>query len=510
MKDDRRTSSYHFLGSTSCIQKSFGSNSFVCVCNATYCDTVYPVNQLVTGIYSVYQSGAYSGRLTAKNYTFDQQPAPRTHMIKISKNMTYQTIIGFGGAMTDAAGINIASLSQQTGDNIIKAYYSPDGIEYNVARIPMASCDFSTHPYSYNDNPGDLDQTKFALADEDIKFKIPYLKQAQDLSQKKLLMFGSPWSAPAWMKTNNNMTGNGTLKGQPGGPYYKSWAQYFVKFLDAYAAEGLKLWGLTAQNEPTDGNIVKFPFQAMGWFPEQQRDFIKLDLGPALHSSGHGDVKLMVLDDQRLLLPYWADTILADPEASQYVSGIAVHWYLDVLAPPVSLDLTHRNHPGVFIFGTEACVEHIPGTSLPVVVLGDWARAERYAYDIIQDLNHWVTGWTDWNIALDMSGGPNWAKNNVDSPIIVNKDKDEFYKQPMFYAIGHFSKFIPEGSIRIAASCTSGLECVALQRPDKGIVVVVLNRGSEEVMITIADEDNGYINQKIPAFSIQTYIYWTK
>ncbi|XP_076102150.1 lysosomal acid glucosylceramidase-like [Mytilus galloprovincialis] len=497
---------------TFCNQRSFGGNSFVCVCNASYCDYPEGVYKRGKTVYAQYQSAAQGGRLTQIIYYFEEMAAIQSNVIKIDKNVTYQKIFGFGGAMTDAAGINIASLSNQTGDNLLKAYFSKDGIEYNIARIPMASCDFSTHPYSYNDNndsPPDYNQTKFSLAKEDLKYKVPYLKRAQELSNRTLLIFGSPWSAPAWMKTNNNMTGQGTLKGQPGGSYYKSWAQYFVKFLDAYREQGLKLWGLTAQNEPTDGNIANFTFQAMGWTPQQQRDFIKLDLGPALHQGGYKDVKLMVLDDQRLLLPYWADIVLSDPGARQYISGVAVHWYLDALAPVGSLDLTHKNNPDFFIFGTEACAEHIPLLPIPPVLLGDWARAQRYAHDIIQDLNHWVTGWTDWNIALDMKGGPNWVKNFVDSPVIVNAAKDEFYKQPMFYAMAHFSKFIPEGSVRIEASCGS-LECVAVQRPDNGIVVIVLNRDYKETMMTIAAEDNGYINQKIPPFSIQTYLYWSE
>ena len=113
-----------------------------------------------------------------------------------------------------------------------------------------------------------------------------------------------------------------------------------------------------------------------------------------------------------------------------------MHWYTDMFTSPSFLDRTNQKYPSKFIFGTEACAGFIP--TLPAVLLGDFGRAESYAKYILQDLNHWVTGWTDWNMALDMEGGPNWTKNFVESPVIVNYAADEFYKQPIFYIMGHF------------------------------------------------------------------------
>lgn len=206
---------------------------------------------------------------------------------------------------------------------------------------------------------------------------------------------------------------------------------------------------MTAQNEPTDGYIAKFPFNGMGFTPETQSEFIVTNLGPSLEANGFGDIKIMILDDQRLFLPSWAQRVFAySPEkAKKYVSGVAVHWYMDSLIPANVLDKTHDMFPDKWIFATEACTGTIP--LLPHVMLGEFGRAESYARDIIEDLNHWTTGWTDWNMALNMQGGPNWAKNFVDSPIIVNTEDQEFYKQPMYYALGHFSKFIQENSIRV-------------------------------------------------------------
>ncbi|CAN8029207.1 unnamed protein product, partial [Ixodes persulcatus] len=130
--------------------------------------------------------------------------------------------------------------------------------------------------------------------------------------------------------------------------------------------------------------------------------------------------------------------VLGDPEAAKFVQGVAVHWYANDYMGPWVLDKTHNNFPDKFILATEAC-EGWRSSDVEKVILGSWNRAENYAHDILEDLLHWATGWVDWNLALDLSGGPNWANNFVDSPIIVNATGREFYKQPMYYALAHFS-----------------------------------------------------------------------
>lgn len=157
--------------------------------------------------------------------------------------------------LTDAASINIYNISTALRQKLLSSYFSEEGIEYNIRRIPMASCDFSTRPYSYNDHVGDLEMANFSLVDEDVKLKIPLMLTAKKMSKKNITFFGSPWSAPAWMKTNNKMTGFGQLKGKAGDKNHKAWALYFAKFIEAYKEKGIKIWAVTAQNEPSDGFI---------------------------------------------------------------------------------------------------------------------------------------------------------------------------------------------------------------------------------------------------------------
>ncbi|KAK6112401.1 O-Glycosyl hydrolase 30 family protein [Brugia pahangi] len=438
----------------------------------------------------------------------------RTGVIRlgIDSKIRFQTIIGFGGAFTDAAGINIDSLSVSARNHLLQSYFGKTGIQYTIGRVPIASTDFSTHAYSYDDSPNDFALTNFSLAEEDFKFKIPYIKQAVSLTDGVLKLFASPWSAPGWMKTSGQMIGGGTLRGPPNGSYHVTWANHYVKFLETYKKNGVTFWGLTVQNEPVSGIDLSYKWQTMYFSPKAEGDFIKNHLGPALRRSEVGrNISLMIMDDQRTQLPIWADVVLKDMEAAQYISGIAVHWYNDFV-PVSQLSETHSRHPNKFIFGTEACTGFKPFEHSPL--LGDWSRGEMYAHDIIQDLSHWMSGWTDWNLCLNLNGGPSFVKNYVDAPIIINATADEFYKQPMFYVMGHFSKFIPPGSVRIELHFYMKpvlYEGVAFVTPAHQQVLVLLNRGNKSVTFSVEDKaKNGMaLRIQLESKSIATVI-WNK
>uniref|UniRef100_A0A224YZB4 Glucosylceramidase n=1 Tax=Rhipicephalus zambeziensis TaxID=60191 RepID=A0A224YZB4_9ACAR len=403
-------------------------------------------------------------------------------------------------------------------DNILKSYYSTEGLEYNMGRIPLASTAFSERKYTYDDSPDDFELDNFALAPEDLDLKIPHIKKVMSLSSDPVWFFGSSWSSPAWMKTNGELEGLGFLKGLPGGPYYKTWAKYHVRFVQEYEEQGVPIWGLTTQNEPTLSNVPLYPWQTLGFTAWSQRDFVKLDLGPALEDAGYGagKVKVMIYDDNRLFLPLWANVILSDHEASKYVHGVGVHWYQNKFVGPSVLDYVRQYFPDKFILATEACTGS-EITTVDKVKLGSWDRAEEYASDIIEDLNHGVGGWTDSNLVLNTEGGPTWVGNYVDSPIIVNATAEEFYKQPTYYAMGHFSKFIPRGSIRIFSRLEQkgiidifekGLEHTAFLRPDSAVVVIVLNKRNRKVTLKIQDQATCVSVQKvINERSITTFIW---
>uniref|UniRef100_A0A8C6DE41 Glucosylceramidase n=1 Tax=Moschus moschiferus TaxID=68415 RepID=A0A8C6DE41_MOSMO len=420
-------------GARPCSPKSFGYSSVVCVCNATYCDSLDPLTLPDPGTFSRFESTRSGRRMELSLGTIQANRTGTGLLLTLQPDQQFQKVKGFGGAMTDAAALNIRALSPAARALLLKSYFSEEGIEYNIIRVPMASCDFSIRTYTYDDSPDDFQLLNFSLPEEDVKLKIPLIHQALEMANRSVSLFASPWTSPTWLKTNGAVNGKGTLKGQPGNLYHKTWARYFVKFLDAYAEHKLRFWAVTAENEPTAGLLSGYPFQCLGFTPEHQRDFIALDLGPILANSTHRDVRLFMLDDQRLLLPRWAQV----------------------------------------------------------------------------NLLYHVVGWTDWNLALNPEGGPNWVRNFVDSPIIVDIAKDTFYKQPMFYHLGHFSKFIPEGSQRVGlvASEKSDLDTVALLRPDGSAVAVVLNRSSKDVPVTIKDPAVGFMETVSPGYSIHTYLW---
>eukprot|EP00794_Sanderia_malayensis_P010154 gene10154-11191_t len=490
-----------------CSPKDFGHGSAVCVCNQTFCDGFESIPILKPHQYVLYTSTKDGLRFSETIGNFSQSSDSENQnvdvKISIDTSKTYQSIIGFGGAFTDSATINIYKFGSILQERIFDAYYSKFGIEYSTGRIPMASCDFSTKVYSYDDYDQDFMLENFTLASFDLELKIPAIKEAASKSKHSIKLFASPWSAPAWMKTNKLMQHPGTLIGNVTGKYHKTWANYFIKFLKAYESQGIKLWGLTVENEPTAGLAPSYAFQCMGFLPEDERDFIKKDLGPTLAANGYKDIKLMMLDDQRLFLKVWADTILGDPDAKKYVSGIGLHWYMDFFTPVSFLDDVHKRFPDAFILPTEACAGYTDNT----VILGSWERGEKYGHSIMENLNHWAAGWTDWNLVLDMQGGPNWVKNFVDSPIIADHANAVFYKQPTFYHMGHFSKFLEPGSVRVSTTVDKEtlLEYTAFVTPSNSCVLVILNRQSISYLVQISEKTTGNFMAKIPERSIQTF-----
>ncbi|KAI3380627.1 hypothetical protein SNEBB_001643 [Seison nebaliae] len=424
--------------------KMFIGSSFVCKCTIDFCDSLPILHRLNETIFG-FTSDKESLRFNHINFTFTKSFI-HEHQERVSINIKKkkQKIIGFGGALTDASLLNLGINKFQ----IINSFYSPNGSEYNLLRLPIGGTDFSTEPYTYNDVEfEDFNLTQFKLKLEDIELKIPIIQLIKEI-QTDLKIIGSSWSAPEWMKTNRQFRGKGQLKGDPliQSQYYSTWADYYLKFVNSYKNFNISIWALTAQNEPTDGEIKGFLFNSLGFTVEQQRDFLHYHLLPKLLNNGEEKMKIFILDDNRLMLPQWSKIILQNQFLYNHIYGIAIHWYLDDFVSPSVLTLTHNLFPNHQLLATEACVgfTHFPKS----VILGDWYGAENYASKIIDDLNNWVTGWIDWNLILNQNGGPNWANNFVDAPLI-SMNNGTFYKQPLYYVISHFSKFIRPQSYNV-------------------------------------------------------------
>jgi glucosylceramidase len=399
------------------------------------------------------------------------QPFETQPCVFIDPTHSFQTMVGIGGAITDASAETFAKLSPDAKKEFIRAYFNPvDGIGYNLLRTNINSCDFSSGSYTYvKDNDKSLQSFNIA---QDEKFKIPLIREAINTAGKNTLLYVSPWSPPAWMKDTRNMLQGGKLLPE----FRDSWANYYIKFIQAYEAKGIPVWGLSVQNEP----MAKQTWESCIYTGEEERDFIKNHLGPALHKNGMADKKLIAWDHNRDLIYQRASTVLNDPDAAKYVWGIGFHWYETWTGSDMQFDNLRRVHetfPDKNLIFTEGCVEKFQFERI-----SDWSLGERYGKSMINDFNSGTVAWTDWNILLDEKGGPNHVGNFCFAPVHADTRTGKLLYANSYFYLGHFSKFIKPGAKRIVSSATRDkLQTTAFRNEDGKIAVVVMNSSSDKL-----------------------------
>ncbi|NOS94357.1 MAG: glycoside hydrolase family 30 protein [Cyclobacteriaceae bacterium] len=404
-------------------------------------------------------------------FTEHLQPLETETCVFVDSAQTFQTFLGIGGAITDASAEAFAKLSNDQQQALLTAYFDPrKGIGYTLARTHINSCDFSSASYTYvQDN--DIELKTFNIA-HDKQFRIPLIQKAIAAAGGELTTYVSPWSPPAWMKDNNDLLHGGKLKPE----YFQSWANYFVQFIKAYEAQGIPIWGLTVQNEP----MAKQIWESCIFSAEEERDFVKNYLGPTLGKNGLQDRKLIVWDHNRDLIYHRAQTIFNDTEASKYIWGMGFHWYEDWSGGNQMFDNVKRVHeswPDKNLIFTEGC--NFPFEYSKIT---DWKWGERYGLSMINDFNNGTVAWTDWNILLDETGGPNHVKNFCMAPIHADTRTDKLIFSNSYYYIGHFSKFLKKGAKRMAASASrSNLLTTAFINPDGEQVVIVMNATNQPI-----------------------------
>ena len=471
---------------------------------------------------AVYETSRRGGRFHAiPQDTLAQWDAMEAEDVRIlvHADQRKQTIEGFGGSFTDASAYLVHQMSPEQRQRIIEAYFAPAGANYSLTRTHMNSCDFSRFHYSYAEVEGDMELEHFSIA-QDLEFLFPMIQSAQAISKDGFQVIASPWTAPPWMKDNNDWVGGKLLpEMQP------TWAQFFVKYAQASEAEGIPLWGFTVENEPHgNGNN----WESMHYSPDEMTEFVRDHLGPALEASGLGHLNVLGYDQNRAGLDEWTASMYRDSASAKYFAGTAIHWYESTYDYfPDDLDRAHEAAPEKLLIETEGCID----AEVPVWQDDDWywqkeatdwgftwreeekkylhpkyAPVYRYARDIIGCLNHWVNGWVDWNMVLDRQGGPNWFKNWCIAPVIVDPEQDEVYFTPLYDVMCHFSKFIRPGATVLASECTDEeLMAVAVETPDGDHVLVCFNPGDSPRTVRIEglSED---IRIVLDAQAIQTIV----
>ncbi len=396
-----------------------------------------------------------------------------SRVINLYPELTYQTFFGFGGAVTEAAGYAYSKLTKEQQEKAVECYYGKNGNRYRMVRSHIDSCDFSLGVYSAMSDPADTEMKSFTLA-RDEQYILPLLKAVKEKAENEIEIMLSPWSPPAFMKTNGEKIHGGQLKPE----YRKFWAEYICRYIKEYEKKGYIVSRITVQNEPAATQT----WDSCIYNAEEEKEFLRDYLYPTLVEQNLGHIKLFIWDHNKELMYERAKAII-DDTTDTMVSGVAFHWYTGDHFE--AINLTREVFPDKELIFTEGCVEYSRfGTN-------QLENAQMYAHDILGNLNGGMNAFIDWNIFLDEKGGPNHVGNHCDAPIMVDTEQGTFHTNLSYDYIGHFSRYILPGAKRIALTkYTYDLEATAFLNTDGSVVMTALNRTEKDIPAVIRMNGN--------------------
>ncbi|GAB6928929.1 hypothetical protein JCM10914A_29120 [Paenibacillus sp. JCM 10914] len=430
--------------------------------------------------------------LTPQNDTaFQPDTNPMEHTINVDEEVQYQTIDGFGASLTDSsAWLLFTKLDAGKREEVMRKLFDPEeGVGLSYIRIPMGASDFALDKYTYNDLPeGQTDENleHFSIA-YDLDYIIPVLKQALEINPD-LKFMGSPWSAPAWMKTTGSL-----MKGKLKEEYYGVYAQYFVKFIEAYKQEGIEIDAVTLQNEP---QYEPATYSGMKMDPEDQAAFVK-ELGPALEEANLSTK--IIIWDHNWDDPAYPIEVLNDVDAYPYIDGTAFHGYAGIVD---NQSLVHDPFPDKGIYFTESSGgQFAPNFSDNLV----WDLQNL----IIGATRHWAKTSLKWNLALDENHGPFVGGcGDCRGVVTVNQATKEVTYNEEYYSFGHASKFVKPGAVRIKSNSFDGggIENVAFLNPDGSKALIVLNPAKSEREFKVRSGNESFV-YSLPAGAVATFTW---
>lgn len=428
--------------------------------------------------------------------SFEKDVETENEVVNIFPEMRYQKLIGIGGAFTETSAYTYATLSPQNQQKVSKLLFDPEaGIGLNFGRTHINSCDFSLSDYCYVE-PGDKELKTFSIAHDEAQI-IPFLKDAQKAAKGAIMLFASPWSPPAWMKDNQDRCNGGRLLEE----FYGAWAKYFVKYLLAYRERGIDIFAVTIQNE---AKAVQ-TWESCVYTAEEEGIFAAQYLRPALDDAGLQDVKIMIWDHNKERVYDRARDTFQVPGAREAVWGIAYHWYSGDHYH--GLEMAHDAFPEQKLILSEFALGN-SRTSTTTRPHSGWNEMEFYAAEIIEDFNHYACAITDWNLLSDLKeGGPFHNRvGGARTAIVIDTEKDCFIVEPLYYALGHFSKFIHRDAVRLGCSSyLRDMPAAAFENGNGEIVVVVLNRTGSEKKFKLRLEDET-ASVTLPAEALATFV----
>jgi glucosylceramidase len=401
----------------------------------------------------------------------------------------FQTMDGFGFALTGGSAQLLMRMGAPQRTALLRELFTigGDGIGVSYLRVTIGASDMNERVFSYDDLPvgeTDVDMAKFSLG-PDRADVIPVLKEILAI-RPGIKILGSPWSAPAWMKTNDDVKG-GELKRE----CYDAFAKYFVKYVEGMRAEGISIDAITVENEPL--NPKNTPSMVM--FAPEQDAFIAKHLGPAFEKAGIRTK--ILLYDHNPDVPSYPLSILRDPAANKYVDGTAFHLYGGETSV---LTQVHNSYPKKNLYMTEQSVTEWRGE-------GPLGIAEPVRQVMIGSTRNWSRNVLLWNLAADPQNGPHTNNGGCTGCSgAITLDGDSVTKNVAYYVVEHFSRFVPPDSVRVASSEMEQLASVAFLTPEGKVVLVISNTGNFPKPFAV--KYHGKVFQTaLPAESVGTYVW---
>lgn len=380
--------------------------------------------------------------------------------IHLDPDQRFQKILGFGAALTDASCYLLQQLPGAERAALLKECFGMDGLRFSVARTCVGSSDYSRSAYSFDDTPEPDEELKHFSIEHDRAYILPVLRQAKEINNG-LFYLSSPWSPPGWMKAGGSLLGGSMRK-----RYFAAYAQYFVKFLKSYAAEGVEIPAVTVQNEVDTDQDGTMP--AALWGQEYEIGFVKDHLGPGLEEASL-DTKIWILDHNYNLWGRAADE-LSDPGAYKYVDGVAWHGYA---GSAQAMTRVHNMFPEKHAYWTEGG---------PDITAADYATDwTRWSSSFTGILRNWARCIISWNLVLDEDGNPNIGPFHCGGMVTVHSKDYAITRSGQYWALAHYSKLIERGG-QVFASWgePEGINHVAVENPDGSQALVITNRAEQQ------------------------------
>ena len=410
-------------------------------------------------------STTYSGKTrqsVAARIPFTDDGCREEQLLNLYPQVTYQSIAGFGGAITESAAYIYSRMSSEQKQHLLETYFGSETMKYRYVRIPIDSCDFSLGHYEADGDENDAELKNFSFARVE-QYILPMLTDAERIYGGKLEIMLSPWSPPAYMKTNGKRDHGGTLKRC----YWKRWAEYICRYIDEFLKRGFSVTMLTLQNEPKAVQT----WDSCIYTAQEEKEFLRDFIWPSLVAHGMESIQIYIWDHNKERALEWAETMI-DAETAPMIAGLAFHWYSGDHFE--ALQMIRERFPDKKLLLSEACIEFSKYSAAEHL-----KNAQKYAHDIIGDLNAGMSTFLDWNLVLNEQGGPNYVGNFCDAPFLFDTSVGKLMEQELQGYLWHFSHFLTSGAVRIGISkYTETIEATAFQT-DEQITVVLLNRTTE-------------------------------